>query len=71
MEAKGAKNIVTLNDKFTTPNGAEGVKTNGTLDLPIKEGSDSYFDANYNIFTFSAENKVLQQVLIIWRQNDG
>lgn len=70
MEAKGAKNILSTSDKFTTPNGAEGIKTTGTMDVPISEGSNSLFDANYNIFTFSSNAKVLQQIVFIWRQDD-
>ena len=70
MEARGAKNIITKDDKFTTPNGAVGVKTHGTMDFPIKEGSDNYINANYYLFTFTAEKKVLQQIIFIWRQND-
>lgn len=71
MESRGAKNIITKDDQFTTPNGAKGVKTHGTMDFPIKEGSDRHIKANYNLFTFSAENKVLQQIIFIWRQNDN
>lgn len=70
MEARGARNIITKDDKFTTPNGAVGVKTHGTMDFPIKEGSDTYINANYYLFTFTAEKKVLQQIIFIWRQND-
>lgn len=70
MEAKGAKNILSNSDKFTTPNGAEGIKTTGTMDVPMTEGSDRLFDANYDIFTFSSNNKVLQQIIFIWRKND-
>ena len=70
MEQRGAKNIITTSDKFTTPNGAEGVKTFGTMDTPIREGSEKKIKVNYNIFTFSANNKVLQQIIMIWRQDD-
>ena len=70
LEQRGAKNIIITSDKFTTPNGAEGVKTFGTMDIPIREGSEKSIKVNYNIFTFSANNKVLQQIIMIWRQDD-
>ena len=70
MESRGAKNILTKDDKFTTPNGAEGVKTHGTMDFPLKEGSEKEVKVNYYLFTFTSENKVLQQIIFIWRQND-
>ena len=70
LEQRGAKNIITTSDKFTTPNGAEGLKTLGTMDIPIREGSDKKVKVNYNIFTFSGNNKVLQKIIMIWRQDD-
>ena len=70
LEQRGAKNIITTSDKFTTPNGAEGLKTLGTMDIPIREGSDKKVKVDYNIFTFSGNNKVLQKIIMIWRQDD-
>ena len=70
LEQRGAKNIITTSDKFTTPNGSEGLKTLGTMDIPIREGSDKKVKVDYNIFTFSGNNKVLQKIIMIWRQDD-
>lgn len=70
LEQRGAKNIITTSNKFSTPNGAEGIKTDGTMDVPIKEGSEKIVKVNYNIFIFSGDSKVLQQIILIWREND-
>ncbi len=62
MEAQGAKNITVLRDKFTTPNGAEGLKTYGTLTAsdPVTKKERA---ANYVLLQFASEN-VLQQIVI-------
>jgi hypothetical protein len=69
MEAQGAKNIVALKEKFETPNGAEGLKSYGTMNIP-SVGSDKLRAANFNFLLFTAEN-VLQQVVIISSQDDA
>lgn len=68
FEKQGAQNLVVQNDKFATPNGAEGLKTYGTGEFPI-EGTDKFMLANYTILVFTAEN-VLQQVVLVHRNND-
>ena len=71
LEARGARNILSTNKKFTTPNGAEGLETKGTLERPIKEGSESYVYGNFTILTFgSKENQVLQQIFITYLKDD-
>lgn len=71
LEAKGAKNIVSTNKKFTTPNGAEGLKTSGTIELPRKKDSDQYVYTNFTILTFAAnEEQVLQQVFVTYLKDD-
>lgn len=71
IEAKGARNILSTNEKFTTPNGAEGLKTAGTLELPITEGSDVYVYGNFTILTFAADkDQVLQQIFITYLKDD-
>lgn len=63
FEDKGATNILTKQDKYTTPNGAEGLNVHGTFNVSGKE-------MNYSLFLFVAENNaVLQQILITWPQN--
>ena len=68
FEAAGAQNIITLNEKFTTPNGAEGLKVHGTLDIPVKN-SDKFEKGSYVILGFTAEN-VIQQIALTWRADD-
>ena len=68
FEAKGATNITVKRDKFITPNGAEGLKTFGTLSL--KDDNTNYVvDAEYLLLCFSNEN-VLQQIVITWPKDD-
>jgi len=68
FEKQGAQNLVVQNDKFVTPNGAEGIKTYGTGEFP-SEGIDKFMLANYTVLVFTAEN-VLQQVTIVHRNDD-
>lgn len=68
MEAKGAKNIVALKEKFKTSNGAEGLKSYGTMNIP-SVGSDKLRDAKFSFILFTAEN-VLQQVVVLYPDND-
>lgn len=68
LEGKGAKNIITKSDKFTTPNGAEGLKTYGTLDFP-KSPTD-FIHGKYTILSFTSNGVVIQQVLITWIEDD-
>lgn len=68
MEDQGSTDIVTLNEKFTTPNGAEGIKTHGSLKF------DRFKSANFEVlkyvmFHFTSEN-VLQQILLTYPDND-
>ncbi|ULC59595.1 BatD family protein [Flaviramulus sp. BrNp1-15] len=69
IEAQGAKDIVTLTDKFTTPNGAEGVKTYGTLKVDILE-TGNFVEVNYILLHFTSEN-VLQQIVITYPKDDS
>ena len=71
LEARGARNILSTNQKFTTPNGAEGLETKGTLERPVKEGSENYVYGNFTILTFSSkEDQVLQQIFITYLKDD-
>ncbi|MGA1225764.1 MAG: hypothetical protein ACO3VF_00645 [Tamlana sp.] len=68
MEAQGVKDLVTLNEKFTTLNGAEGIKTSGTLKVdPLKTAN--FVEANYIMLNFASEN-VLQQIMVTYPEND-
>lgn len=68
IESQGAKDIVTLRDNFTTPNGAEGVKTYGSLKVdPFKTGN--FVEINYVMLHFASEN-VLQQIMLTYPKDD-
>jgi len=69
LESQGARNILTHNDKFTTPNGADGVKTSGTMQFPLK-GTQNYMDGKYILLSFVANNQIIQQITIAWQQDD-
>ncbi len=68
MEAQGASNLVVLRDKFVTPNGAEGLKTYGTLKAknPITQIE---LEGNYILLHFAAEN-VMQAISITYPKED-
>ncbi|RCW93760.1 hypothetical protein DFQ08_101558 [Winogradskyella arenosi] len=68
FEAKGAANITVKKEKFITPNKAEGLKTFGTLSLPVPN-SEASVDASYMVLAFANEN-VLQQIVITWPLDD-
>jgi hypothetical protein len=68
-EAAGAQNIITKRDKFVTPNGAEGLKVYGSLQMPVTPGSESLENGKYVILAFNSEN-VVQQVSLSWKEND-
>ncbi|WP_142784738.1 BatD family protein [Changchengzhania lutea] len=67
-EQKGIQNMVVQNEKFTTPNGAEGLKTYGNADFP-SVNAGTFEKGNYVIFSFTSEN-VLQQIILSWREDD-
>ena len=68
LEAQGAKDIIVKREKFTTPNGAEGVKTYGTMNLALSD--DHMVPAKYNLFLFRSES-VRQQIILSWRTDDN
>lgn len=69
LEARGITDIITLNEMFKTPNGAEGLKTYGTLKVP-KGTSGNFIDGNYVMLSFSADDKVIQQITLVWSAYD-
>lgn len=66
FEKSGAKNIITRNEQFITPNGQEGVKTFGTGEFLVGE---NLVKSKYIILGFSTPN-ILQQVILTWTAND-
>ncbi len=69
FEAKGVSNITVKQDKFSTPRGAEGLKTHGTFSISIK-GSNTRIEANYSLFIFT-NKQTLKQIIITTPQNDS
>ena len=66
FEKEGAKNIISRNEQFITPNGQEGIKTFGTAEFII---NDTLTKGVYIVLGFSTPN-LLQQVILIWKQDD-
>ena len=61
LDKAKAKNITTLTEEYTSPNGAKGMKVFGKMSIPDEKGN--YFNALYELYSFT-ENGALQQVLI-------
>ena len=68
MEAQGVQNILVKNDKFVTPNNAEGLKTYGSASFPGLN-SEAVYEGEYVLLHFTAEN-VVQQITLTWRKDD-
>ncbi|WP_298493003.1 hypothetical protein [uncultured Algibacter sp.] len=68
MEQQGAQDIVVLRDKFKTPNGAEGLKTYGTLKTNNLLTQKTQ-EGNYVLLQFVSEN-ILQQIIISSPRDD-
>ncbi len=67
-ENSGVQNIILNKEKFTTPNGAEGLKTFGTGDFPtLIEGKTN--KGKFTILSFTTQN-ILQQIILTWKGND-
>lgn len=69
FEANGFSADLLKNEKFTTPNGAEGLKTfgRGTQIIDAEKGLED--SGEYAFLTFQAEN-VIQQLFISWHDED-
>lgn len=68
FENNGVKNLVTKQEQFTTPNGAEGIKVYGTGDFP-QALTNEYKKGDYVFLIFTAKN-VIQTVAIAWKEDD-
>ncbi len=69
IEARGGKNFVVKNEKYTTPNGAEGLKTFGSGQFP-KQGSPKEYDSGQYVMLSFTTPGVIQQVFVSWRDDD-
>lgn len=70
IEQKGVKNLLVKNEKYTTPNGAEGLKTFGTGEFPVNGQSNRYETGEYTMLSFTTPG-VVQQIIISWREDDA
>ena len=69
MESSGFTAGVTKNEKYITPNGAEGIKTFGSGSLRIGEKKTDIV-GEYAMISFQSE-EVVQQLFISWIQDDA
>ena len=68
LEKQGIENILVKQDKFTTPNGEEGIKIHGSGDFP-SPFSETKVKGKYVLLLFTSEN-VMQQVVITSKETD-
>ena len=68
LEADGAQDITVKREQFITPNTAAGLKTYGTMSIPIL-GSENLRAGKFILLQFNAEN-ILQQIIITTPDND-
>lgn len=69
METDGFTADIVKNEKYTTPNGAEGIKTFGTGSAVVNKKKGTTISGEYTLLTFQAENMV-QQLFISWQEDD-
>lgn len=69
MEVEGFTADIVKNEKYTTPNGAEGLKTFGTGTAVVNKKKGTTISAEYALLTFQAEN-IVQQLFISWQGDD-
>ncbi len=69
LEKKGAKNIITKTEEYTTLEGVEGVKVFGTLEMEIPK-KDRSINKKYIILNF-AVNGGFQQITVIYNEQDA
>ncbi|WP_445383747.1 hypothetical protein [Robiginitalea sp. IMCC43444] len=69
FEEKGARNIITKQETFTTVSGVKGIKIYGRGDFPVPESSRRV-DGAYTILMFGG-NGFLQELVISWEEGDA
>ncbi|WP_406600936.1 BatD family protein [Mangrovimonas aestuarii] len=69
LEAQGVSNLMVMQEKYSTTNGIDGLKTYGTASLPIPN-SDNFVEGEYIILQFAGEN-VLQQLTMYRKKDDA
>lgn len=68
FEKKGAKNIITKQEEFTTITGVKGIKTYGSGKFKVPESEDMV-QAKYIILSFGGKG-FQQQLLLTWADDD-
>lgn len=68
LEKNNIKDIITKQEKFVTPNAAEGLKVFGTASFPGLL-PDQYRKGKYVFLAFTAQN-ILQQIILVWDADD-
>jgi len=69
IEEQGVENMLVKNEKFTTPNGAEGLKVHGSGDFP-SPFKDNKEKGKYDILLFNSGN-VFQQIVVTSKDDDN
>ncbi|MFC4095617.1 hypothetical protein [Euzebyella saccharophila] len=69
LEDKGAKNIITKQEEFTTLTGVKGIKVYGSGKFPVPEEKD-LVQGEYSIILFGGKG-FQQQVILTWLENDA
>lgn len=68
LEKKGAKNIITKQEEFTTVSGVKGIKVYGSGQFAVPE-SDELVRGKYSILLFGGKG-FQQQVILTWLEDD-
>jgi len=69
LEKKGAKNIITKDEEYSTLEGVEGIKVFGTLEMEIPE-KDRSINKKYIILNFAVSGG-FQQITVIYNEEDA
>ncbi len=69
LEANGAKNLIVKTEKYTTPEGTEGLRVYGSGEFPQTLNKKKFDAGEYEILLFTTPG-VLQQILVAWREDD-
>lgn len=69
LEKRGARNIITKQEKISTLNGAEGLRIFGTMGMEL-EKSGKILQKQYAILNF-AEGGGYQQIVVIYNEGDA
>ncbi|MGB5942473.1 MAG: hypothetical protein WBG71_06285 [Leeuwenhoekiella sp.] len=69
MSDRGVKNVLTKNEEYSTPEGAEGIKTFGSAEFPVSGNPEKFEKGEYIMLNFG-NKKGIKQVMVVWRSDD-